>query len=128
VHGTAQENAPERVGRLKSPQSFYLDVSRLKTNLTKSQIYDNIYIESEGIKMKQIIGVILFLAALAGLMYLGLRHETEMSREAYNKGMCSVCGGEYHFSSVAHYKNGSDRFYYTCEDCGHTIMTYRIMK
>jgi len=78
--------------------------------------------------MKQLIGVILFLAAIVGAMYLGLRYEARMSKEAYNEGVCSVCGGEYRFSSVAHHKNGSDKFYYTCEDCGHTIMTYRVMK
>ena len=78
--------------------------------------------------MKQLIGIVLFLAALAGVMYLGLRYETNVSREAYNDGVCSVCGGEYRFSSVAHHRNGSDKFYYTCEDCGHTIMTYHVMK
>ena len=78
--------------------------------------------------MKQFIGAILFLAVIAGLMYLGLRYEAERSKEAYNEGICKVCGGEYRFSSVTHIKNGGDRYYYTCEDCGHTIMTYRIMK
>ena len=78
--------------------------------------------------MKRLIGVILFLAALVGVMYFGLRYETIVSREVYNDGVCSVCGGDYHFQSSVHYHNGADRFYYSCEDCGHTIMTYHIMK
>ena len=47
MHGTAQEDAPERVGRLKSPHRGYLDVTRLKSNLTFYLIYDNMYIENE---------------------------------------------------------------------------------
>jgi DNA-directed RNA polymerase subunit RPC12/RpoP len=78
--------------------------------------------------MKQLIGVILFLAAIAGALYLGVKYEINVSREAYNNGICSACGGKYQFSSAIHVKSGSDRYYYTCEDCGHTVMTYRIMK
>lgn len=78
--------------------------------------------------MKQLIGVILFLAAIAGVLYLGVKYETSVSQEAYNEGICSACGGEYQFSSASHVRNGSDRYYYTCEDCGHTVMTYHIMK
>lgn len=78
--------------------------------------------------MKQLIGVIIFLAAIAGALYLGVKHETNVSQEAYNDGICSVCGGEYQFSSASHVRNGSDRYYYTCGNCGHTVMTYCIMK
>ena len=78
--------------------------------------------------MKQLIGVIIFLAVIVGALYLGVTHEINVSQEAYNDGICSMCGGEYQFSSASHVKNGSDRYYYTCDDCGHTIMTYRIMK
>ena len=78
--------------------------------------------------MKQLIGVIIFLTAVACALYLGVKYEINVSREAYNDGICSACGGEYQFSSASHVKNGSDRYYYTCENCGHTVMTYHIMK
>ena len=78
--------------------------------------------------MKTIIGIILFFAILAGIMYLGLTYENAISKEAYHEGICTMCGGAYRFSGSSHIKNGGDRYYYTCEDCGHTVMTYRIMK
>lgn len=78
--------------------------------------------------MKQLIGVILFLAIIASVLYFGIKYETKVSQDAYNNGVCSECGGEYQFSSAAHVKNGGDHYYYTCKDCGHTVMTYLIMK
>ena len=46
----------------------------------------------------------------------------------WNDGVCEVCGGAYKFASATHVRNGGTRYYYTCEDCDHTIMTYSLMK
>lgn len=46
------------------------------------------------------------------------------SIEVYNNGICSECGGHYKFVSSSHIRNSSDEYYYSCEDCGYTIMTH----
>ena len=47
--------------------------------------------------------------------------------EYYNDGICTICGGEYEFAGGSRYRNHSE-YYYTCENCGHTITTSSIMK
>lgn len=42
---------------------------------------------------------------------------------AYNNGICTECGGKYHFSG-----SGLVWYYYTCEQCDHTIRSKVIMK
>ncbi len=61
------------------------------------------------------LGLIIGLALL-GVMYLSAEND---ARE-YNNGICTVCGGEYKFSSAAG-RGVSRRYYYSCEDCDHTI-------
>ncbi len=45
----------------------------------------------------------------------------------WNNGYCSECGGKYWFSGAT---RTSMRFYYfyTCEDCDHTIYLHEIME
>ena len=50
--------------------------------------------------------------------------EVNQSIEAYNNGICSECGGHYKFVSSSHIRNSSGEYYYSCEDCGYTIMTH----
>lgn len=47
--------------------------------------------------------------------------------ECYNDGICTICGGEYEFSGATKYRSHSE-YFYTCEDCGHTIQMSGIMK
>ena len=68
--------------------------------------------------------VSIFLAILFILCLMWFSHENK----EWNGGHCTECGGKYRFSSVSHWTNSSDRYFYTCEDCGHTISTFRIMK
>ena len=46
----------------------------------------------------------------------------------WNNGVCTECGGEYEFTSATAVRGWGSEYYYTCEDCGHTIKTQRIMK
>ena len=52
--------------------------------------------------------------------------EYNQSEKEYNNGICSECGGHYKFVSSTHINDigMSDEYYYSCEDCGYTIMTY----
>ena len=50
--------------------------------------------------------------------------EANQSEEEYNNGICSECSGHYKFVSSSHITNGSNEYYYSCEDCGYTIMTH----
>ncbi len=70
--------------------------------------------------------VLIVLILISG--FFGMCWQVDEARKDYNHGICTECGGDYRFSSGIHYKNGGDRYYYTCEDCGHTIVTYSIMK
>lgn len=73
--------------------------------------------------------VILLVPILAfAILIIGTRYEIKMDKEEYNNGICSFCGGEYRFTSAVHYRNGGDRYYYTCDECGHTIETVCLMK
>lgn len=77
--------------------------------------------------MKSEIGfVALIIAILAAGIFIA-SHEANVSRENYNNGICAECGGEYRFASATHIKNNGDRYYYTCESCGHTVMTFELM-
>ena len=56
-------------------------------------------------------------------MIFGKTVKPEVLSKEYNNGICQVCGGNYHFS-------GGNRFnyFYTCDNCDHTIETLNIMK
>ena len=72
--------------------------------------------------------VTLFIVSIFLAGYFIALHQRKVSKENYNDGICAECGGEYRFASAEHTKSGDDRYFYTCEDCGHTIMTFRLMK
>lgn len=84
--------------------------------------------------MKDIVKVILFsilfvsipitLSISITLSIIGGTIEANQSEKEYNNGICSECGGHYKFVSSSHIRNSSDEYYYSCEDCGYTIMTH----
>ena len=63
--------------------------------------------------------MVLFISACLG--------QNKAEIEYYNNGICTICGGEYEFAGGSRYRNHSE-YYYTCENCGHTITTSSIMK
>ena len=77
--------------------------------------------------MKKLIALIAIILVIVigsiALCVLGVWDANYTSDENYNNGICDICGGEYYFSG-ANYVN----FYYSCKDCGHTIITHHIMK
>lgn len=80
--------------------------------------------------MKDIVKVILFSILFVSIpITLGIIGETikaNQSEKEYNNGICSECGGHYKFVSSSHISDISisDEYYYSCEDCGYTIMTH----
>lgn len=73
-----------------------------------------------------IVGAVIAIAIIVLFIGAGLsQKKTEI--EYYNNGICTICGGEYEFAGGSRYRNCSE-YYYTCEDCGHTIQTSGIMK
>lgn len=77
--------------------------------------------------LKVMLILIIFAGILTGLIFV-IGSEADKSKDLYNNGICTECGGRYRFSSATHLKNGGDYFYYSCEDCDHTIRTNIIMK
>ena len=76
-----------------------------------------------GNKIGGAIFCLLFWLAISGMMYGEVKHDAK----AYNNGVCIVCKGEYKFSSASKYRT-SHHYYYTCEDCDHTIELNSLMK
>ena len=74
-----------------------------------------------------IICIILIALVFIGGCFMAV-HEGKTAVAAYNNGICSECGGEYRFAGATHLRNSGDRYYYTCQSCGHTTMTYSLMK
>lgn len=76
-----------------------------------------------GSKIGGAIVCLLFWFATAGVMYFEDKRDNEM----WNGGICSVCEGEYNFSGASESRT-SHHYYYTCDDCGHTIKINQLMK
>lgn len=81
--------------------------------------------------MKDIVKVIVFVFVSIALAIIGgtieanqSEIEANQSEKEYNNGICSECGGHYKFVSSSYIRHGSDEYYYSCEDCGYTIMTH----
>lgn len=74
--------------------------------------------------VKVVVFPILVVSIPITLGIIGGTIEANQSIEAYNNGICSKCGGNYKFVSSSHIRNSSDEYYYSCEDCGYTIMTH----
>ena len=78
---------------------------------------------TRGNKIGGAIGCLVFWLLISGAMY----GESEYDFNTYNNGVCIVCEGEYKFSGATKYRT-SHHYYYTCEDCDHTIELNSLMK
>jgi hypothetical protein len=76
-----------------------------------------------GNKIGGAIVCLLFWLAICGVMYA----EDKWDNEMWNNGICSMCEGEYNFSGATKYRT-SHHYYYTCENCDHTIELNSLMK
>ena len=82
------------------------------------------------ISTHQILGGIVGLILAAGIFFLfvfAVKTQNNTIAEIYNDGICTVCGGDYEFSGATR-SNASQYYFYTCENCGHTIEVNKIMK
>ena len=61
------------------------------------------------------------------LISVAMVAEAKWDAEDWNNGICSVCEGEYKFSGATKYRT-SHHYYYTCENCDHTIELNSLMK
>lgn len=76
-----------------------------------------------GIKIGCAIGCLVFWLLISGGMYTEDKRDNKM----WNNGICSMCEGEYRFSGATKHRT-SRHYYYTCEDCDHTIEINQLMK
>ena len=67
--------------------------------------------------------ILAFWLLISGAMVL----QSKMDSDVYNNGVCIVCEGEYKFSGATKYRT-SHHYYYTCENCDHTIELNSLMK
>ena len=82
------------------------------------------------ISTHQILGGIVGLILAVGIFFLFVfivKEQNKAMTEIYNDGICTVCGGNYEFSGATG-SNTSQYYFYTCENCGHTIEVNKIMK
>lgn len=73
-----------------------------------------------------LVGMTLTLGLFFVFVFMAKEQDKAMT-EKYNDGICAVCGGNYEFSGATR-SNASRYYFYTCEDCGHTIEVNKIMK
>jgi len=78
---------------------------------------------TRGNKIGGAIACLVFWVLISGAFALEDNYDNEM----WNNGVCSVCEGEYTFSGATKYRT-SHHYYYTCDDCGHTIEINQLMK
>lgn len=81
--------------------------------------------------MKNVLRIIIILIVVCGfisLAFLGAYTDAKNANKHWNNGICEVCGGAYKFKGATYVRNHGDRYYYSCEDCDHTIMTYSLKK
>ena len=76
-----------------------------------------------GSKLGNAIVCLVLWFAISGAMY----GEAKYDFDVYNNGICIVCEGEYKFSGATKYRT-SHHYYYTCENCDHTIELNSLMK
>lgn len=61
---------------------------------------------------------------LIGVLTIESKNDTKI----WNNGICIECNEEMQFSGASHLRNGGNLYYYTCENCGHTIEIHSIRK
>ena len=74
-------------------------------------------------KVRGSVMTLVFWLLISGAMIV----ESKWDADLWNGGICSVCEGEYKFSSATKYRT-SHHYYYTCENCDHTIELNSLMK
>ena len=80
----------------------------------------NLIAENAHPVIKRIVGVIIAITigcAIGGMLTL----ENKNNDNAWNNGYCIECNEPYRFVGATYHKNGIDEYYYTCDNCGHTI-------
>lgn len=78
---------------------------------------------SRGNKIGGALFCLIFWFAFSGAMTAQAKWDADL----WNNGICSVCEGEYKFSSATKYRT-SHHYYYTCEGCDHTIELNSLME
>lgn len=73
--------------------------------------------------VKWIMGIIIAVTIGCGVSGL-VTLQNKGDDEAWNNGYCTEDNQPYKFTSTVHHKNGDDEYYYTCDNCGHTIIIH----
>lgn len=87
----------------------------------------NIIAENRKPIVKWIIGIILAVAIGCGIGRLIIL-QSKSDDKTWNNGYCAECNGSYRFADKVHHRNGDDEYYYTCDNCGHTIVIHGLRK
>lgn len=85
----------------------------------------NIIAENSKPIVKWIIGIILAVAIGCGVGGL-ITLQNKDDDEAWNNGYCTECNKPYKFTNAVHHRNSDDEYYYTCDNCGHTIILHTL--
>lgn len=73
---------------------------------------------------KSIITMIILFSIVAGLAFVGSTVQNDLNERIYNHGICTECGANYKFISIAVSGSGSCKthyYYYKCERCDKII-------
>lgn len=83
--------------------------------------------------MKQFIKAIVITIILALFVFFGAvktyKAQQKYWASKWNNGICSDCGvGDMIFTGATHIYRSGDKYYYTCNNCGHTVQMNKLMK
>ena len=74
----------------------------------------------------RLIAIITVLVIIGFVMNLFDERERNKEIKTFNEGICTECGGRYQFAGASGHTTKT--YYYTCDECGHTIEMSEIMK
>lgn len=85
----------------------------------------NTIIENSKPTIKWIVGIIFALVIGCSISELILL-QNKSDDEEWNNGYCTECNKPYKLTDVEHHNNGDYKYYYICDNCGHTIVTHTL--
>lgn len=74
-------------------------------------------------EIRLLVGLVVFII----LFIFVMRMEYKGDVSKWNNGICIECNGQMKFSGGSHHRT-SEHYYYSCNDCGHTIETHSLMQ
>lgn len=74
-------------------------------------------------EIRLLVGLVVAIILITFVVKMEYKDDTSK----WNNGVCIKCNGQMRFSGGSHNRS-SEHYYYSCDDCGHTIETHSLMQ